>query len=302
MKKRRAKSAGFFVKAAALLIFLVLSVFRLSAIQSGGLSLYAFDVGQGDAFLFHLPDGQNVMIDAGTLESAPALVTRLKSLGIRKIDILAASHPHEDHIGGMPSVLRAFNVGRFWDSGYNHGSEIQRTTLKILRDKKIRFERPKAGHAETLGDVAIEVIAPSREIRGTNSDANNNSLVVRISYGDVSFLMTGDMETEERNSIRKFPRSTVLKISHHGGENGSDARIMRETAPSAAILTYGLRNSYGHPHASVTELIRKSGARSYATADGEIIMNTDGRKLTVKRSDGLLSRILAFLRQGRAAR
>jgi beta-lactamase superfamily II metal-dependent hydrolase len=91
------------------------------------------------------------------------------------------------------------------------------------------------------------------------------------------------METEERNSVKKFPRSTVLKISHHGSANGTDARLMKEVSPDAVIFTYGKRNSYGHPHSAVVELVRKSGTRSYATADGEILMNTDGQTLTVKR-------------------
>jgi beta-lactamase superfamily II metal-dependent hydrolase len=95
--------------------------------------------------------------------------------------------------------------------------------------------------------------------------------------------MTGDMETEERKSVKKFPRSTVLKIAHHGSANGTDARLMREVSPDAVIFTYGRQNSYGHPHRAVVELVRKSGARIYATADGEIMMNTDGQKLTVKR-------------------
>jgi competence protein ComEC len=283
MKKRRSKNITFAVKAAALLIFIILSVLELRAPSPGGLSLYAFDTGQGDAFLFRFPGGENVLVDAGTGNFASGLVARLKSLGVRKIDIAVATHPHEDHIGGMPAVLETFPVARFWDSGYNHGSPLQRKVLKILRDKKISFERPRAGHGETLGNVLVEVLAPVKKISNSASDANNNCLALRISYGNISFLMTGDMETEERRTVKKFPRSTVLKIAHHGSANGTDASLMREVSPDAVIFTYGRQNSYGHPHPAVVELVRKSGARSYATADGEIMMNTDGRKLTVKR-------------------
>jgi competence protein ComEC len=283
MKKRRAKKIPFALKAAALLIFVIMAVFELPQSFPSGLSLFAFDTGQGDAFLFHLPGGENVLVDAGTGDFAAGLVARLKSLGVRKIDIAVATHPHEDHIGGMPAVLETFPVGRFWDSGYNHGSPLQRKVLTILRDKKIRFERPQAGYMEPLGDVLVEVLAPVRKISKTSSDANNNCLVLRISYGNISFLMTGDMEADERKSVKKFPRSTVLKIAHHGGSNGTDARLMREVSPDVVIFTYGRRNSYGHPHPAVVELVRKSGARDYATADGEFMLNTDGRKLTAKR-------------------
>ncbi|MDR3165725.1 MAG: MBL fold metallo-hydrolase [Synergistaceae bacterium] len=283
MKKQRSKKLPFAIKAAAFLLFVILSVFNLPKSTPPGLSLYAFDTGQGDAFLFRLPDGKNILVDAGTGDFAAELVARLKNLGVRKIDVAVASHPHEDHIGGMPAVLEAIPVERFWDSGYNHGSPLQRKVLEILRGKKIKFERPQAGYREMLGEVLAEVAAPVKKISKTTSDANNNSIVLRISYGNISFLMTGDMETAERKSVKKFPRSTVLKISHHGSANGTDARLMREVSPDAVIFTYGKGNSYGHPHRPVVELVRKSGARSYATADGEILMNTDGQTLTVER-------------------
>jgi competence protein ComEC len=173
-------------------------------------------------------------------------------------------------------------VGKFWDSGYNHGSETQRDMLSVLRGKKIPFERPKAGFKETIGGASIEVIAPSKPIRGTESDANNNSLVLRVVCDNVSFLMTGDMETEERRSVGKFPRANVLKLAHHGSSNGTDEKMMREVSPDVVILSYGRGNSYGHPHPGVTALIRKFGARSYATADGEIKITTDGRSLSIR--------------------
>ncbi|MDR1579325.1 MAG: MBL fold metallo-hydrolase [Synergistaceae bacterium] len=283
MKKRCAKGIPLVLQVTALLIFVIMAVFELPQSFPPGLSLYAFDTGQGDAFLFHLPDGKNVLVDAGTGDFAAGLAARLKNLGARKIDLAVATHPHEDHIGGMPAVLETCTVERFWDSGYNHGSPLERKVLTILRDKKIKFEQPLAGYREMLGDVLVEVLAPVKKISQTASDANNNCLVLRISYGNISFLMTGDMETEQRKSVEKFPRSTVLKIAHHGSANGTDARLMREVSPDAVIFTYGRQNSYGHPHSAVKELVLKSGTRSYATADGEIMMNTDGQKLTVKR-------------------
>jgi competence protein ComEC len=154
--------------------------------------------------------------------------------------------------------------------------------LAVLRGKKIPFERPKSGFKETIGDVNIEVLAPVKQIRGTESDANNNSIVLRIVYGDVAFLMTGDMEKAERASVGRFPRANVLKLAHHGSSNGTDEKMLREVSPDAVILSYGRGNSYGHPHSGVSALIRKFGMRSYATADGEIRITTDGRILKVR--------------------
>ena len=212
-------------------------------------------------------------------------MSRLRSLGVRQIDVAVATHPHEDHIGGMDDVIRAFQVKRFWDSGYNHGSEVQRAMLEAIRDRQTRFERPKAGYKEDFGDVSIEVIAPATAIRGTNSDANNNSIVLRVIYGNVAFLMTGDMETAERRGVKKFPRAAVLKLAPHGSSNGTDERVLRDVSPDVVILSYGKGNSYGHPHREVTELIRKFKLRSYATADGEIKITTDGKTIKVSTRD-----------------
>jgi competence protein ComEC len=265
------------------LFIAILSAVELPKLRTGGgFAFYAFDVGQADAFLFHFPKGENVLIDAGAKSSGPALVSRLKRLGVNKIDIAVATHPHEDHIGGMVHVLKAFPVGKFWDSGYNHGSETQRDMLAALRGRKIPYSRPKAGFKETIGGASIEVLAPVKQIRGTESDANNNSVVLRVVYGNVSFLMTGDMESEERRSVGKFPRAGVLKLAHHGSSNGTDEKMLREVSPDVVILSYGRGNSYGHPHREVTSLIRKYGAHSYATADGEIRITTDGRALKIR--------------------
>jgi competence protein ComEC len=284
MRKKRAKNKIIIlIQAVVILAAALLSIVELPKIFDNGLTLYVFDVGQADSFLFHFPNGANVLIDAGGRKTGPVLVSRLRRLGIDKIDIAVDSHPHEDHIGGMNDVLDAFDVGRFWDSGYNHGSEIQRSLLETVRDKKISFERPKAGFRESVGDASIEVLAPVKSISGTESDANNNSIVIRIVYGDVSFLMTGDMQSEERRSVGKFPRSTALKIAHHGSSNGTDQKMLREVSPDIVIFTYGRNNSYGHPHKRVIELVEKSGAEIYAAADGEVRIKTDGRTCTVER-------------------
>jgi len=278
-KRGKNKNAAF-IKVALVAIFAIFSLLQLPSLF-GGFSFYAFDVGQADAFLFRLPGGENVLVDAGSRRSSQALASRLRNLGVRRIDLVVATHPHEDHIGGMEEILRTFPVERFWDSGYNHGSEVQSAMLRAIRSSGARFERPKAGHKENFGEVLIEVIAPTREIRGTASDANNNSLVLRVVYKDVAFLITGDTEAAQRRSIEKFPLAAVLKLAHHGASNGTDERIIREVSPDLVILTYGEGNSYGHPHRETTDLIARFNLRSRATKDGEIKITTDGRTLKV---------------------
>jgi competence protein ComEC len=268
--------------AALFLVAVVLSFVHLPSFFRDGLSLYAFDVGQADSFVFHFPGGENVLVDAGGRKTASELVSKLRLLGVKKIDILIATHPHEDHIGGMKEIISAFEIGKAWDSGFNHGSPIQRDMLTALRNKNIRFGRPRAGFVEKIGDAAIEVIAPLASVSGTESDANNNSIVIRVSFGDVSFLMTGDIEEAGRRAVSSFPRATVLKAAHHGSANGTDEKLLNDVRPEIAILSYGRRNQYGHPHKRVVELLKKHGVRIYATEGGDIIMTTDGKSLDVK--------------------
>ncbi|MDR1515683.1 MAG: MBL fold metallo-hydrolase [Synergistaceae bacterium] len=278
MKKKELK-IKFYI--ALFIIAAVMSVIELPNFFSDGLSFYAFDVGQGDAFLFHFPGGENVLVDSGTKKFAGKLVSKIRALGVRKIDLVVATHPHADHIGGMKDVINAFEIGKVWDSGYNHNSPLQREMLEAIRDKKIRFGRPKHGFIEKIGDAGIEVLAPRKPISGTDSDPNNNSLVVRVVYGEISFLMTGDIEEAGRESAGPFPKSTVLKVAHHGSHNGTDDKLMRGVRPEIAILSYGKKNQYGHPHGSVLKLLEKYKTRVYATEGGDITITTDGKQLNV---------------------
>jgi competence protein ComEC len=258
----------------------------LLAISFGGptaeVSFYAFDVGQGDSFLVRLPGDFNLLVDAGTKKSARSLVSKLRALGVGKIDLFVATHPHEDHIGGAVDVVGAFDVRRVWDSGYNHGSAIQRDMLQTIRGKNTRYGRPRVGFIQKAGGAAIEVLAPDKLISGTASDANNNSLVLLVTYDQVSFLMMGDIEAPGRRAAGKFPRATVLKASHHGSRNGTDDALLRSVSPEVVILSYGRGNSYGHPHKETMERIRRAGARAYATVGGDIKITTDGKTYRVE--------------------
>ena len=196
---------------------------------------------------------------------------------------VVASHPHEDHIGGMKELLSKIPIKQIWDSGYNHGSKVQRDFYQMIKDKKIPFGRPKRGYAAKLGDVTLEVLAPARPLKGTSSDANNNGLIVLVTYGGVSFLMMGDAQKEEQETVSPLPRAAVLKAAHHGAANGTDAALLRDVSPDIVILSYKRGNSYGHPHRETVAAIRKAKILRFDTADGPVKLRTDGKSVTFER-------------------
>lgn len=247
------------------------------------LRYYAVDVGQGDCSLFILPDGQTIVIDAGPQKSAAKTARYIKSCGVKKIDLLVATHPHEDHIGGMQELIKRFPIGQIWDSGYNHGSKIQRDFYHTIKEREIPFGRPKRGFAKKFGEVEVEVLAPAKLLKNTHSDANNNGLILLIRYGDISFLMMGDSEMEQQASIPPLPAAAVLKAAHHGSSNGTDIGLLLRTRPEIVVLSYARGNSYGHPHEEVTAAIREYGARRFDTADGAVKLRTDGKNITYER-------------------
>lgn len=273
--------------------FLTLAVFILAyalaaatgfAGEAAYLRFYAIDVGQGDSSLFIFPTGESMLIDAGPKASAKKLTRYLKQCGLKKIDILVATHAHSDHIGGMNAVIEQFRIGEVWDSGYAHGSSLQIKFYSAVRDKKIPFGRVRRGYVREIGGALIEVLAPAVELKGTASDANNNSVVLRVVYGDVSFLITGDMESAERLTVSPLPQSTVLKAAHHGSRTGTDAGLLRDVSPLAVVFSYGKGNSYGHPHKDVLELLTRNGQiKRFDTANGTVKFRTDGKKLTYQK-------------------
>jgi competence protein ComEC len=246
------------------------------------LALSVIDVGQGDSILVQFPSGQDMLVDAGEQAAGPTVVQYLRSRGVQRVDILVASHPHADHIGGMLRVLGAFPVGKVWDSGYVHGSRTQEDFLRTIKAKGVRFGRPKAGFSEQVGEATIQVLAPPAEpLSGTDSDANNASIVLRITYGSVSFLLPGDMQTEERATVAKWPRSTVLKVAHHGSRNGTDLAFAKAVSPEYAVISCGAGNPYGHPHREAIIALQSAGAKVLSTAiDGTVVFTTDGKSIS----------------------
>jgi competence protein ComEC len=283
-----------------LLTFLVAGVvliFRPTPETGHGATLRAtfLDVGQGDAAIVELPGGETLLIDAGPRSPAfdtgeMVIIPFLKRSGISRIDLLVVTHPHNDHLGGVPGVLREIEVAEVLDCGDSAASSIYREYRKRLEEEACPY------HAVTNGLVVdkfagIRVYAfrvPATTDRDGSripaENVNNASVIVKIVYGAVAILFMGDAETEAECVVvpayGDFLRSSLLKAGHHGSRTSTSDDLLAAVRPQHAVLSVGEFNTFGHPSPSVLHRLHESGVKIHRTdIDGAVIFETDGRQL-----------------------
>ena len=253
-----------------------------------------FDVGQGDAIFVETPRGRQIVIDggAGVLALTRLLGERMRFYD-RHIDIVAATHPHDDHIGGLAQVLERYNVGAVLERRIEYDSAAYEAWARAVDAEEANGARvieARAGQLIALDDdVRIEVLGPPRELlRGTDSDVDNASLALRLVYGDVSLLLAGDVFSEGERTLLKSGAaldSDVLKVPHHGSDSSSTAEFLDAVSPAAAVISVGADNRFGHPSADVVRRLRGfvGEGRLYMTSErGTVEFVTDGEALWVR--------------------
>lgn len=251
--------------------------------EYSGMSVTYLNVGQGDSELIQV-NGINMLIDAGTNAGANDLVKDLKNRGIKTIDIAIATHPHEDHIGGMDEVLESFDVKSFYAPKVAHTTKTYENMLKAVKNEGLKIKQIKEGTKIDLGkDTQVEVYSP---VKSEYEELNNYSPVMKISYGQNSFMFTGDAETlveKEILSENKNLKADVLKLGHHGSHSSTSEAFLKAVDPSIAIVSCGKDNKYGHPHKETMSNLKKAGVTVYETfRDGDITISSNGKKLDVK--------------------
>ena len=273
------------IKSFALLFLVVCSLVLTNiAFALPKLEYHALRVGHGDCTVFKMPDGHIMVVDASTSGGASHIVSYLKSMGVKAIDLFVASHPHDDHIGGAGEVFRNFRVKNVWDSGFmRKRSKLQRNYLKMLQKSGVAFKRVKAGDTATLGGAKIHVLAPKEVITGTRSDPNNNCIIMLVKYGNVSFLLMGDAEREEQSGV-KFPHANVMKAPHHGSKNGNYDSLYAQVKPDIVTFSYGESERGKLPHKATRQLLLKYKPIRLDTADGDIVIRTDGSQIEYPKS------------------
>ncbi|MBS4029857.1 MAG: MBL fold metallo-hydrolase [Clostridiales bacterium] len=240
--------------------------------------VHFIDVGQGDAILIETPS-KNVLIDGG--DRGSIVVEYLKEQGVNNLDLVIGTHPHADHIGGLIDVLQSIPVKEVIDPGIVHTTKTFEDYLTLIDAKDITFTVGRAGMVRDFGDgVNMFIVHPSSV---NNSSINDASIVVRMTFGQVSFMFTGDVENEEEILRREYDlESTILKVGHHGSKTSTGSSFLDAINPEVAVIMVGKGNRYGHPHLETLVRLANSNVDIYRTdIHGTVIITTNGQTFEV---------------------
>ncbi|BCB79378.1 ComEC/Rec2 family competence protein [Phytohabitans flavus] len=263
--------------AAVVAVAVVIGALPVRLVASGwppaGWFVAVCSVGQGDTVLVPVGPGQAVVIDAGP---EPVAADRcLRRHGVRAVPLVAVTHFHADHVGGLDGVLRGRSVGAVVTTAWPEPAYGRDLVMRSAAAKRVPVEAVTVGWSRVVGEVRVEVVGPPYEMRGTRSDPNNNSLVVRVSAGGLSVLLAGDAESEEQRALldkvgATGVRADVLKVAHHGSAY-QDPEFLDAVDPALALVSVGVDNGYGHPSESVLGRLARGGARVLRTdVDGDL--------------------------------
>ena len=247
-------------------------------IQDGEkLQIWFLDVGQADSILIQNGDA-NMLIDAGNNEDGKKLVSYFQSLGIETFQYVIGTHAHEDHIGGMDDIIDNFNIGTFYMPDAITTTATFESVLDSLEAKNIAFQTPSIDSIFKLGNAMIDVLYVGTD----DSDLNNTSIVLKLTYGNTSILFMGDAEKEVETIIEKKDISAdVLKVGHHGSNTSSSKTFLEKVNPNYAIISVGTGNSYGHPSNTTIQNLENQNIQIYRTDEnGTILMTSDGTNIT----------------------
>ena len=285
--------AGFAKKNPLLALVIVLVAVALLIWQSAedgkntvtvpmdGLYVHYIDVGQGDSELVCC-NGEYMLIDAGEPDASDAVLEYLDRHGIDKLDYLVCTHSHSDHCGGLDAVVESLEVGTVFTSPYAGDSPSYEIFTDAVYDAGLELTVPELGESYSLGEASFSFIGPVEDYDNTNDD----SLVMRLEYGDTSFLFTGDMTAKaEKDLINDGAslRCDVLKVGHHGSSGSSCYQFLYEAQPGIGVISCEKGNSYGHPHEETLSRLDDADVTVYRTdLEGSIVIFSDGMKVERK--------------------
>ena len=250
----------------------------------GDFEVHFLDVGQADSIL--IKDGTSFMlIDGGNNDDSDLVVDYLTKQGVDRLDYIIGTHPHEDHIGGLDKVIDNFQIGKVIMPKVTHTSSTYKDVLTSISNKGLKISSPIVGEKFKLENSTIEILGP---VGNSYDDLNNYSVVAKITFGNTSFLFTGDAEDiSEKEMISEGVdiKSTLLKVGHHGSRYSSIPEFLNKVNPKYAIISVGKDNKYNHPNTEVLDRLKERDIIVYRTdEDGTIIATSDGEKISFNKN------------------
>jgi len=242
-------------------------------------SVHFIDVGNADSILV-LCDGKAMLVDGGESSDSDIVYTYLKKHSVTELDYLVMTHPHKDHIGGIPGALHYATAKTVLSSFETTTGKAFEKISALLEEQSVSVTVPRAGDVYLLGSASIEVVGPV----GEGSDINNTSLILRVEYGETSFLLTGDAEKSEISQSLNagyYIGCDVYKVGHHGSADSVTDEILTKASPKYAVISCGKDNSYGHPTKDALKILKKADITVLRTdMQGDIVFYSDGKELT----------------------
>jgi competence protein ComEC len=241
--------------------------------------VHYIDVGQADAALV-ICDGETMLIDGGNRADSDLMYSYLEQHSITHLNYVIGTHGHEDHIGGISGALQYASVDTVFCSVNDYDSRAFENFVNAAHERDASVEVPEAGYTFNLGSAVCQIVGPVREFE----DPNDTSIVLRVVYGETTFLFTGDAETPAETSILEAGYTIdcdVLKVGHHGASTSTGYRWLREASPKCAVISVGADNDYGHPTEATLSKLRDADVTTYRTdMHGTIVCLSDGRDVT----------------------
>lgn len=255
-----------------------------SRVTDNILEVHFLNIGQGDSIFIETPNKKQVLIDGGPDKTVLERLNQAMPFYDRKIDLLILTHPDGDHVTGLVDVIGYYQIGHILTSGFERDTAIYHKWRELIDEKNISLTIAQAGQKVVLDeDIVLEILWPEQPLIGIKS-ANNASVVGRLIYGQLEFLLTGDIEKKIENILLERNwnlESDILKVPHHGSKTSSSYNFVKAINSTVAIISVGEDNSYKHPHEDVLERLNKM-AVFRTDKNGDIVILTDGNLFEIK--------------------
>ena len=252
--------------------------------ENSNFEVHFIDVGQADSALIEC-DGETMMIDGGNVADSNVVAAYLKKEDVTELNYVVCSHAHEDNVGGLSGALSVTKADNIYAPKTETNTKAYKNFKKKAEEQNVEIKHPNVGDEIQLGSSTVEFLGPVDE---NGKDLNSTSIVLKITYGNTSFLFTGDAESDEEEEILNSGadlKSTVLKVGHHGSRTSTSYPFLREVMPQYAVISVEKGNSYGHPNEETLSKLSDAGVEVYRTDEsGDIVMTSDGNSISITTS------------------